>query len=277
MKITIPCWLPDLDEDVYHGDPCPDPSLSSSIAKALLEPGGPARVREVHMNGRPAKKAWEFGHAAHERILGRGRPLIAVGGNRNANKVKEEIATWEAEGHQVVKPAELAAVDAMAEQILKQPLAGDLFTQGAGQPEVSMFGVDNQTGRWMRGRLDFLLDRDLIVDYKTVAGAADVASWEKQSWKYGYHVQAAHYLGLARQLDLVNPGARFLFVAQEKTAPYLCGVYELDQDLLVEGADRVRSALNIWDRCLELNEWPGLPAGIQTITKPAWATTYEED
>lgn len=276
--ITEPCFVLDMDEATYHADPCPDASLSSTMAKTLLTPGGPARVRHQLDHPREATNPiFNFGHAAHEKALGRGAPIKVIDGNRNTKDVKAAISEAEAAGFTVLKPEDAERVEAMADAILANALVADLLTTAHGQPEVSMFGIDPDTGRWLRGRLDFLASRSLVVDYKTAGISVDTASWTRQSWTYGYHIQAAHYLSLAVGLDLVDPDAEFWFIAQEKTAPHLCGVFRLDPDLLAEGHAQVRRAIDLWDRCLTTNEWPGLPTQVQTIRRPRWATTEEED
>lgn len=275
--IIAPTVLLDLDEATYHADGlCPEKSLSSSMAKLILQPAGPARLREQLDNPAPRKRAFDFGTAAHEKILGRGQPVIGIDGNRNATAVKAEIAAAEAEGFLVLKRAEVAAVDAMAEAILRHQLAADLLTAGEGKPEVSMFGVDDQTGRWLRGRLDFLHSDGLIVDYKT-AQSASPRDFERAAWTFGYHIQAAHYLGLAVALDLVASDAEYWLIVQEKTPPFLPAVYRLDSELLEEGARQVRRAIDLWDRCQTLDDWPGFPSAPQTVTAPRWATTEGDD
>lgn len=276
-RITAPTVLWDLPEEVYHADRlCPEPSLSSTMAKTILQPAGPARLRELLDNPPPRKKVFDFGSAAHEKVLGRGQPVVGIDGNRNAAAVKAEIAAAEAEGFLVLKPAEVQAVDAMAEAILAHPLAAELLTSGGGKPEVSMFGIDDQTGRWLRGRLDFLHSRELVVDFKS-GQSASPHDFGRAAWSFGYHIQAAHYLRLAVALDLVEPGADYWLIVQEKAPPYLPAVYRLDVALLADGHARVRRAIDLWDRCLELADWPGFPTTPQTITAPAWATTEGED
>ena len=36
-RVQVGAGLHDLTHDQYHGDPCPEPSLSASIAKILLD------------------------------------------------------------------------------------------------------------------------------------------------------------------------------------------------------------------------------------------------
>lgn len=285
MTISEPCVVYDMPEADYHADPCPEPSLSSTMAKTIIKPGGPALLRWQMTHPRVEKRAFDFGHAAHEKILGRGMGVVEIPAeyltSSGAVSSKAEAKAWLSAqrdaGLVPLKAEEIAQIGDMAEALLANPLAAELLTQGSGQPEVSMFSVDDTTGQWMRGRLDFLANQQLIVDYKTSGVPVDADSWTRQSWAYGYHIQAAHYLRMGVQLGCLDPDSEFVFVAQSKTAPYLVSVFRLDDEALQLGYRLVDRALTVWDRCLTTGEWPGMPQTIQTITVPKWAHLYDNE
>ena len=244
------------------------------MAKTILQPAGPARLREVMLNGQARKKEWDFGTAAHEKILNRGPKIVINDDHRNSNAYKDAKKKADAAGELVLKTEEAASVDAMAEAILANPLAGELLTAAAGQPEVSMFGTDEATGRWLRGRLDFLHSRELIVDYKTTAS---LDTFARDSWNFGYHIQAEHYRSLAMQLGLIDEDANYVLIAQEKKAPYLTATFSFDPALRQTAAEQIRRAIDLWDRCMALDDWPGFPPTITTLTAPKWADLTEGD
>ena len=64
----------DMPELEYHARP----ELSASIAKRLIEPGGPARWKWEHDHGRAETKAFDLGHAAHTLVLGAGTPIARI-------------------------------------------------------------------------------------------------------------------------------------------------------------------------------------------------------
>ena len=274
-KITTPQVVEGMDEAEYHADPCVEPSLSSTMARTILQPGGPARLREVMKHGQQRKRVFDFGSAAHERILGRGQPVIAIDGNRNSKVVKEQIAEAEGAGFLVLKTPDAEQIDAMVEAVLAQPTAAELLTAGSGKPEVSMFDIDDRTGCWLRGRIDFLHSQQVIVDYKTAGQSVDAERWSRHAWTYGYHTQAAHYLRLAVRLGLCDPDAAWLWVAQETTPPYLVAVHQASTELLDAGSTLLDRAITLWDRCLTLDDWPGLPTTITPIGLPRWADLTE--
>ena len=273
--IDKPCAVKDMPEGEYHSDPCVEPSLSSTMAKTIVSgEAGPARLREVMEHGGEHKAVFDFGSAAHEKVLGRGQGVEVLDFPAWTTKASREArqAVWDAGGTPVLAK-DAAQVDAMAEAILSNPVAGELFTRGKGAPELSMFTIDEVTGRWQRGRLDFLADRHTIVDFKTTGQSAERSQWIKHSWDYGYHLQAADYLDMAISLDLVDEDAVFLHVVQETKPPYLLGIYQVSAEQLAEGRRLMRRALDLWDRCLTLDEWPAIPAAIQMSQLPGWVRT----
>jgi len=79
----------------------------------------------------------------------------------------------------------------------------------------------------------------------------------------------SHYLDLANESGVAKEC--FLFVAVEKTPPYLVAVYNLDQEAISRGRDENFAALLTYIRCSERNEWPGYPEQIANIGLPTWA------
>jgi hypothetical protein len=93
-------WEPGVYEDIsdtdYHGD---KDSLSSSGAKALLPPSCPAIFKQWRDHGRPPKKEYDFGHAAHRYVLGKGSEIVLVDADSwRTNKAKDAKDAAYAEG-----------------------------------------------------------------------------------------------------------------------------------------------------------------------------------
>ena len=85
----------------------------------------------------------------------------------------------------------------------------------------------------------------------------------------GYHMQAAHYLDMAIDHDLIDPDAPFRFVVQEKEAPFLVAVVSVGADYLALGRRDMRRAIDLWAECTRTNTWPGYPATV--AEPPRWA------
>lgn len=264
-----------LDELTYHGHPT---SLSVTGAKTLLK--APALFQYRRANPMQSR-VFDFGHAAHAVVLGVGAEIVIV--QRTDAKTGEvddapSYATNSAKAHRdEIRAAgkipllreEYDQVQAMAEALLEVPLVQQLMRDG--QPEVSAFCKDDPTGVMRRSRFD-LLD-NLLIDYKTTVDA-EPGAFARQAAKYGYHQQAAWYTDIAEDLGLKPRG--FLFVAQEKTAPYLTSVTELTSDAIDRGRDLNRRALEMFRDCTESGRWPGYGDRITPIDIPKYAYYDQE-
>lgn len=169
LRVTTP-GVYTIREDAYHRDPVPGGSLSVSGAKRLLPPSCPALFAWEREHGRPEKRAYDFGHAAHAKVLGVGAPIVVVqktakdgtksdAGDYNTKSSQEHRdAIYEA-GHTPLLASELAQVEGMAEALLRHPIASALFDPAHGKPEQSLFRQDGPAEVWLRSRLDWLLSR----------------------------------------------------------------------------------------------------------------------
>ena len=98
------------------------------------------------------------------------------------------------------------------------------------------------------------------------------AAFGRAAAAYGYHMQAAWYLDLWR--DLGADVEAFAFIVQEKTPPYLVEVVELDEDALDLGRRRNARALEIYRDCRASGVWPGYSGRDDqstTVDLPPWA------
>ena len=270
----------DLPEDAYHADPVPGGSLSVSGAKKLLPPSCPAKFAYERENPPAPSSAMELGTAAHKLVLGTGQELAVIDARDwRTNKARDAAGAARAEGKVPLLTAEHEQVQAMAKAISGHPLASALLCHGDVEPEQSMFWPDPAYGIWRRARLDAARQpgsgRLIITDYKTAA-SAEPGKFAKAVYDYRYHMQAAWYLDAAAAC-LGEHDAAFLFVAQEKTAPYLTGVYGLDQDSLDLGRAMNERAMERYRDCTESGIWPGYqPDGVGYLSLPPWAYTRED-
>jgi PDDEXK-like domain of unknown function (DUF3799)/LAGLIDADG-like domain len=159
-------------EAEYHGDPVPEGSLSCSGAKLLLPPNCPAVFNWARKNGRTPTRALEFGTAAHKEVLGTGWPVAVFDGKDWTTKAAKEFAqAARAAGQVPILGHEREQITAMAAAIRAHPTAPLLLNAEEILNEQSFFWVDDETGIWLRARMDAvrLRNRFLVVDYKGLA------------------------------------------------------------------------------------------------------------
>lgn len=277
---------PGIPDEVYHAD---RGSLSSSGARTILW-GTPAKFEDEQKSPPPAKKEYDFGHVAHLLILGEGSKVAvldpAVHGLTDDGKPakspkstsmwKKADAEARERGEVPISVEDYETAKVMAAKVLEHPQAAALLSQG--DPEISGFWHDQATGVRLRWRADWLhpgRTRLIIVDYKTTKSAHPTA-FHKSCAEYGYHQQEAWYRDGAIANGLCDDPL-FLFIAQEKTSPFLVSVHESKPEDIERARQLNRIAIDRYARCRETGIWPGYGDGIHTINHPAYSVYREQD
>ena len=283
---TVPAAGPGITEpgihqmtnEAYHSHRS---ALSSSGARMLLPPSCPALFRHAQDTPKEPKKTFELGTAAHKLVLGEGPDLVRVDAEKwMTAAVKAEVAAIRDEGGIPLKPADYQQVHDMADALRRHPIAAALFDPARGKPEQSLFWRDRPTGVMRRARFDWLPDarsgRLIIPDYKTCR-SAEPAALDRAVQEFGYHQQDDWYRAGAKALGLADDSAAFVFVCQEKTAPYVVTVVEMDAEARRIGAARNRRALQVFAECTESGVWPGYSDDIAYLSLPTWAAIRDTE
>jgi hypothetical protein len=268
ITITEP-GLYDMTNEQYHADPVPGGSLSSSGAKKLIAKT-PAHFK-FDQDHQTHKDVFDFGTAAHSLVLeGDETGIVEVEANDWRTKAAQEAKTKaHAEGKTPLLSKDYQQVKDMAEAIKRHPEAVLLLSDGVA--EKSGFW-QHDTGVWLRVRFDWLPNARgngvILVDYKT-AVSADPRKFAKSAADFGYHQQDAFYRDGAKALGISeDPG--FLFVVQEKTAPYLVNIIELNEEAVNMGRALNEKAIRTYQDCKAADNWPGYPLS-DPISLPKYA------
>lgn len=248
----------------------------------------PEKYRYFLENPMEQTPAMAFGSACHKMIL---EPAdfgneyaIAPQINRRTNAGKEE---WEAfctanAGKTIVSQDD-AEIMAEMELALEECTLANSLIRGDGETETPIFWTDGETGEKCKVKLDRLITgedgRYYVVDYKT-AVSAQTEKFNRSIFTYGYSLQAAMYteaVMVEKKLDY-RPG--FIFVVQEKKAPYSLNVIQVSPEVMEYGVNQFRTLLNRLHTCKELDEWNGyLPVGggYNWTDLPAWIEEEEDE
>lgn len=273
-----------IDDDVYHSD---HGSLSSSGARDLLK----STPEEFDYNRRVTRdpnKNYDFGHAAHKMVLGKGSRLhmldpkvVGLKADGKPAAVPTSTAMWKQaaakareQGKLPIARADMEKAQTMAGRVYQHRIASRLLADG--QAEHSIYWHDDATGVRLRCRPDFLTDglgRTICIDYKT-ATSANPAQFQRAVVDHGYHMQEAFYRDGLAEIGLVDVG--FLFIVQSKTAPYTVSVCQIDPEIVELGRRQNRAAVELFARCIENDRWPGYD-GIQSVGMAGWAVKQIED
>ncbi|WP_375490262.1 PD-(D/E)XK nuclease-like domain-containing protein [uncultured Jatrophihabitans sp.] len=269
-QITAPGVYPDLGLEDYHAHA---DWLSSTGARKLLPPSCPALFRWEQDNPPGPKDVFDVGHAAHDMVLGGGPEIVRIEAvNWLTKAAKQQRDEVRARGAVPVLAATHDEVKAMAESVMAHPVAGRLLEHGTGQPETSLFWFDETSGVKRRARLDWLPSqsgRRLIVPDLKSCISAQRDEFAKAAARHGYPAQAAYYLDGVHALGLAEH-AVFVFVAVEKTPPYLVNVIQLDVTAMRIGAAMNRTAIDTFADCTRTGTWPGYADDVEIASMPVW-------
>jgi hypothetical protein len=268
----------ELTDEEYFGPQLATTTLSSTGARELLKPGGPARFRhQADTATIETKRQFDVGHAVHSIALGKGPDVIlfpGTGKNPEAwqkDSDKEDVAALRAEGKVPLRPADYRMAHDMASSIYVHPLAGKLLR--GGQAEKTLIWRDEATGVMCRAKADYLR-RDGIADLKSAQDASE-DGMTKAGYNHGHPIQSAFYLrGFRALLPGVEPF--FVHIAAEKEPPYLVHVTQLTERAMTWGDRQVSQALEIFRDCTASGLWPGYPLDeITDIDLPGWVRTED--
>lgn len=236
--------LADLPNDEYHADRL---WLSSSVLKGYLP--------EQYKTG-GSGDAFRFGTFFHTVVLepdNLGEYVVLdahaiAGDNPKTGKpydapqmtAKYKAAVVEAErgGRIVVTQEDWDRAHAMRDAIETHETARQLLKL-AETREESAFWTD-ENGVRHKARFDGR-GPGFILDLKSTSAKPGARSLRYACRDYGYHLSAAHYLEVARGLDLDADTFALLFVSKQE--PHYVTVAQIGEDLLAEGREHREAAI----------------------------------
>ena len=243
----------------YLGDCCIGPSLSASGAVEIMR-SCPARFwHDSYFNlGRIAESsgAADVGSAAHllllEPHLFDERVTVIDADSYRTKAAREQRDTAYAAGKIPILADQAEEIEAMAAALRAHPVAAPAFRDA--QAEQTFIWCEGPT--WCKARPDIIpASGDYLIDYKTVP-SANPRAFERHAFDRGFHQQAAFHLAGVTAVTGEMP-REYWYIAQEREPPYLVSVCKLSTDAVEWGARLNRKALEIFQRCVERNEWPG--------------------
>lgn len=260
--------------DDYHAIP----ALSASVLKTLRT-YCPAQVKHEELFPSEPTDAMNFGTLLHTALLEGDKfdDLYAVAPDckRQGAKNLETWAAFEAEnaGRIRVKQAVVDKVLAMRDAAYANRFVCSLLTAPGGINEGSVEWLHPRLEIPCKLRFDRLVQiggQALVIDLKSAQDASP-RGFEKAIANQGYHVAAAWYL---EGLYAVAPAQRtFIWIAQDKDAPYLCAVYQPSLLMLEQGRREAERLANVYAHCMKTGEWHGYtPNGVAEVLElPRWA------
>ncbi len=137
-----------------------------------------------------------------------------------------------------------------------------------GVNEATFRWRDEETGLQCKARADKYVRGEFMLDLKKTRDASFEA-FARSIASYRYDHQAAHYTEGARACDMPVP--RYVILACEDFAPYVCQPYFLDPMAEERGHALRRRGMRKLAECLRTGRWPGYSTGFQQISLPTYA------
>lgn len=264
-----------IDASTYHADPVAVPSLSSSLARTIIE-RSPLHAWTDHPRLNQAfkseeRKEYDRGSAAHALLIeGEDRIEIIAADSYRTKAAQEARDAARAAGKHPILAAEFENIYWMRSVALAAirncpDLSG--LTLADGKAEESLIWQDGNA--WCRARPDWHADDwSLVIDYKTTNASAHPDAWVRTMTGQGGEVQAAFYLRGIEALTKHQP--KWVFLVQEVEAPFACSLIGLPPAFLALGESKVATAIHLWRECVASNIWPCYPNRICWVESPAW-------
>ena len=161
----------------------------------------------------------------------------------------------------VLPPRMIDDLEYMRDALYKNPSIREILESDTILREVSIWSKDTTTGLLRKCRPDIIVD-GVVFDLKT---SIVPHYFLKAVYEFKYHVSAPYYVDICRDIGMNTDEFQFIVVGSKP--PYLTGIYRLNDDLMEEGRDYIRSALDTYaNYMLSSDDWDGLPQGREVVT-----------
>ncbi len=213
------------------------------------------------------KASYAFGRAVHcrtlegadefaRRFIAAPPEHITASGALSTSKATKEWRSGLALGVEVIGSNDADRVATIAARVGDNVYARELLASGTPEVEVlADFG-----GVAVKGRCDWLCPaRKLVLDLKTTR---DLDAFAGDCWAYGYDQQLAWYMDLTGATD-------HALLVVESDQPHRVAVMRFDAAALSDAHARNCQLLARYRECQASDTWPGDPAEIITLTRPA--------
>ena len=283
-----------ISDEAYHHHNCPADSRSTvMVARDSIARYKAKKQGKIPWTTSPSK---EFGKMCHTYILEPEvfknkycedyqvpRPIGNAAKLEKNGGVKEAYKEWKIGYDEyasrvfyaektIVSKKNFEILEGIKESFFSLDILKDIFDADDVEFENSYFFTDPKTGLLLKFRPDIIIkSKKIIIDFKTAIDASPLG-FGKSMANYYYDVQGAQYLTGAE--TLFGGDWTMGFVAAEKTAPYVIGLYALgapERELGQEILDDTLSTIKEMPPMEEIKNSYSLE--FKDCSLPAWCYT----
>jgi hypothetical protein len=269
----------DLDDDSYHADPCPEPSLSSSIAKVLIN-RSPWHAWASHPRLNPdyepdESARFDLGSAFHKLILGEGRDIAVLDFDSWRTDASKAARAQARAQHLIPMLREqyeraLRMERTVRRQIRHHEELAYAMAGGAAERTLVWLEITAHGPVWCRIKLDWQPHGGVLFpDWKSTEVGAGPDEWGTTTmWNMDVDIQAAFYeRGIKAVLDR---DATVFFAVAEVKAPHALATHRVTPAAGALAAREVERAIQLWGYCVNKNKWPGYRPQMSWQDPPPW-------
>ena len=230
----------------------------------------PAHYKYFLENPPEDTQAYKFGRAVHSAILTptaykRDFAVLPEGINRRTNAGKEEYQAFieASAGKEILTAEDAKTIKAIVSAFKKNKDAVSLL-KGT-KRERPLFWTDDN-GVKCKCRVD-AYKPGIMIDLKTAADAA-TDTFSREALRYGYDVQATHYMdGYQHTQSAIMP--EWYFIVIEKAEPYAVNILRADIGFIDHGIILRQQLIEKLIACQNQSSFPGY--GTNELFLPSWA------
>lgn len=226
----------------------------------------PAHFLQAWKGPKKESKAFDEGHAVHSVLLEQSTEAFVRRPDGIDGRTKEGKAQLEAlkeSGKIVLDGGVFDSLEERLNTFVKSTEAMKCYDHA--EIEKSFYAQDPVTGLFIKARPD-IYKPGVIVDLKTTA---NVRYFDKDLFKFGYHIQAGFYAMVTEIVTGVKI-REFKFIVQEKAAPYGIKVFKLNHNDLAFCKEKARELLNRVSVCMKEDKFPAYDDIETEIQIPMW-------
>ena len=285
MLITKPGFYRDFAiRAEYHNDPCPEPSLSRSVAKTILT-RTPYHAWYEHPRLNPeyeyvSEDKFDIGTAAHAILLKAGDEIKVIDADSYRSKdARLERDTARQMGMIPLLPEQYERAEEAAISVRNQLGNFGLEYVLNGDSEVVCAGMDPEAG-WVRCMFDKIAQEEAF-DFKFTAIQINHDNLARHCAQMQYEFQQCFYERVAGTVADQMPPKDFTFIFVENKPPYAVLPVKLPPDAIAKGRANVDRACRLWAAAKKNAKWPMFEGEIPRLEYPAysvaaWADLQEE-
>lgn len=268
----------------YLADPCPRPSLSSSVAHTLIsESPLHAWLKHPKLGHAPRESSdsMDRGTIIHALLFGTmsDNVLIVDADDWRTKAAKEKRADAYLMKKTPVLKCDMEDAQEVAEHLRREVQAAGIEL-GEISERAAVWEEDTPAGKVLcRGMIDNL-NAARIIDLKTCR-SAHPSSCAKHVIEYGYDIQFAAYTSFLRKYQPECAGREdFVWLFAEELPPgsprrVILTVARPDGAMQELGRARWAKACQRWAECMASGHWPAYADSPVRLEPPAWAVKQE--